>query len=88
MPKSIIEVYLELLVTNFYAQISCSGHLKFVKIISILMHIAITVFVYISFPASTKMFGLVTCPANSRQKNNGPAQFRTTTANSKLKRLF
>ena len=69
MPKAIIEVYFELLVTNFYAQISCSCHSKFVKIISILMHrIAITVFVYISFPASTKMFWLVTCPTNSGQK--------------------
>ena len=70
MLKAIIEVYFELLVTNFYAQISCSCHSKFVKIISILMHrIAITVFVYISFPASTKMFWLVTCPTNSGQKS-------------------
>ena len=69
MLKAIIEVYFELLVTNFYAQISCSCHSKFVKIISILMHrIAITVFVYISFPASTKLFWLVTCPTNSGQK--------------------
>ena len=68
MPKAIIEVYFELLVTNFYAQISCSFHSKFVKIISILRHcIAITVLVYISFPASTKMFLLVTCPTNSGQ---------------------
>ena len=68
MPKAIIEVYFELLVTNFYAQISCSCHSKFVKIISILKHrIAITVLVYISFPASTKMFWLVTCPTNSGQ---------------------
>ena len=45
MAKAIIEVYFELLVTNFYAQISCSCHSKFMKIISILMHrIAITVF--------------------------------------------
>ena len=45
MPKAIIEVYFEPLVTNFYAQISCSCHSKFMKIISILMHrIAITVF--------------------------------------------
>ena len=49
MPKAIIEVYFELLVTNFYAQIFCSCHSKFVKIISILMHrIAITVFVSLS----------------------------------------
>ena len=69
VPKAIIGVYLELLVTNFYAQISCCCHSKFVKIISILMHhIAITVFVYISFPASTKMFWLATCPTNSGQK--------------------
>ena len=69
MPKAIIEVYFELLVTNFYAQISCSCHSKFVKIISILMHrIAITVFVYISFPVSSEIFWLVTCPANSGQK--------------------
>ena len=69
MPKSIIEVYFELLVANFYAQISCSCHSKFLKIISILMHrIAITVFVCINFPVSTKMFWLVTCPTNSRQK--------------------
>ena len=69
IPKAIIEVYFELFVTNFYAQISCSCHSKFVKIISILMHrIAITVFVYISFHASTKMFWLVTCSTNSGQK--------------------
>ena len=49
MLKTIIEVYF---LTNFYAQISCSRHLKFVKIISNLMHrIGITVFVYISFAA-------------------------------------
>ena len=55
----------KLLVTNFYAQISCSCHSKFVKIISVLMHhINITVFVYISFPASTKMFWLVSYPTN------------------------
>ena len=69
MPKAIIEVYFEPLVTNFYAQISFSCHSKFMKIISILMHrIAITVFVCLSFPASTKMFWLVTCTANSGQK--------------------
>ena len=69
MPKAIIEVYFELLVTNFYAQISCSCHSKFWEIISILRHrIAITVFVYINFPASTKMFWLVTSPTNSGQK--------------------
>ena len=69
MPKAIIEVYFELLVTIFFAQISCSCHSKLMKIISILMlHIAITVFVYISFPALTKMFWLVTCPTNSGQK--------------------
>ena len=46
MPKAIIEVYFELLETSFYAQISCSCHSKFVKIICILMHrISITVFV-------------------------------------------
>ena len=68
MPKPIIEVYFELLVTNLYAEISCSCHSKFLKIISILIHrIAITVFVYISFPASTKMFWLVICPTNSAQ---------------------
>ena len=71
MPKAIIEVYFELLVTNFYAQISCSCHSKFAKIISILMHpIAITVFVYISFPTSTKMFWLVTCSTNWGQWPN------------------
>ena len=69
MPKAIIEVYFELLVTNFYNQISCSCHSKFVKIIAILMHrIAINVFVYISFSPSTKMFWLVTCPTNLGQK--------------------
>ena len=58
MPKAITEVYFELFVTNSYAQISCSRHSKFVKIVPILMHrIASAVFVYISFPASTKMFG-------------------------------
>ena len=88
MPKAIIKVYFKLLVTNFYAQIYCSSHSKFVKITSILMHrIAITVFVYIRFPAPTKMFWLVTCPQN-QDKNNGPAQFRTKAANSKSKRLF
>ena len=67
--EAIIEVYFELLVTIFHAQISCSCHSKFVKIISILMlRVAITVFVYISFPASTKTFWLVTCPTNSGQK--------------------
>ena len=69
MPKAITEVYFELLVTNFYAQISCNCHSKFVKIRPILMNrIASAVFVYKSFPASTKMFWLVTCPANSGQK--------------------
>ena len=69
MPKAITEVYFEILVTNFYAKISCSRHSKFAKIISILMHrIASAVFVYISFPASTKRFWLVTCPTNSGQK--------------------
>ena len=29
MPKAITEVYFELLVTNFYAQISCSRHSKY-----------------------------------------------------------
>ena len=36
MAKAIIEVYFELLVTNFYAQISCCCHSKFAKIVSIL----------------------------------------------------
>ena len=68
MPQAVTEVYFELFVTNFYAQISCSRHSKFVKIIPILMHcIASAAFVYTSFPASTKMFWLVTCPANSEQ---------------------
>ena len=59
MPKGIIEIYFEFLETNFYAQISCNGHAKFAKIIFILMHrIAIAVFVYISFPTSTKKFCL------------------------------
>ena len=69
MPKAIIEVYFELLVTNFYGQISCSFYSKFVKIISSLIHrIVIIVFVYISFPTSTKMFWLVIYPTNSEQK--------------------
>ena len=69
MPKTKIEIYFELLVTNFYAQISCSRHSKFVKIIPILMHrIASAVFVCITFPASTKTFWLVTTAANSGQK--------------------
>ena len=34
----------------------------------ILLHLLSTVFVYISFPASTKMFWLVICPTNSEQK--------------------
>ena len=85
--KGIIEVYFEFLETNFYAQISCSGHAKFAKIIFILMHrIAISVFVYISFPTSTKNFCLAV--PQTQDKNNGPAQFRTTTANSKSKWLF
>ena len=91
MPKAIIEVYFELLVTIFFAQIPCSCHLKFVKIISVLMHrIAITVFDYIRFPTSTKMFWLATCPTNSGfcPEFNGPSQFCTTAANSKSKRLF
>ena len=70
MPKAIIEAYFKLLVTIFYAQISCSCYLKFVKIIFIFMHlIAITVVVYKGFLASTKMFWLVTCPTNSGQKS-------------------
>ena len=69
MPKAITEVYFGLLAKTFYTQISCSRHSKFVKIISVLMfRIAITAFVYISFPASTKMFWLVICPTNSGQK--------------------
>ena len=69
MPKAITEVYFELLVTNFHAQISCNRHSKFVKITPILIHcIATAIFVYISFPASAKVFWLVTCPANSGQK--------------------
>ena len=69
MPKAIIEVYFEILATNFYALISGSCHSKFVKIISIFMHrIAISVLIFISFPASTKMFWLVIYPANSGQK--------------------
>ena len=61
---------------------------KIYEIISILMlRRAITVFVYISFPASIKMFWLVTCPTNSGQKY-WPAQFRTLTGNSKSRRLF
>ena len=68
-PKAITEVYFELLVTNFNTQISCSRHSKFVQIIPILMRrIANAVFVYISFPASAKIFWLLTCPANSGQK--------------------
>ena len=61
---------------------------KNVKIISILVHsVAITVFVYISLPASTKMFWLLYVP-QTEDKSNGPAQFRKTIANSKSKRLF
>ena len=57
IPKAIIEVYFELLVKILCAQISCIHYLKFVKIIPILMQlIAGAAFVYISFPASTKMF--------------------------------
>ena len=52
MLKAIIKVYSELLVTNFYAQISCSLHSKFVKIITILSHLSdCAAFVYVSFPA-------------------------------------
>ena len=79
MPKAIIEVYFELLVTNFYAQISCSCHSEFVK--------TLTVFVYISFPASTKMFSLGTYPT-TQDKTNGPAEFRTATANSSSINVF
>ena len=69
MPEAMIEVYFDPLVTNFCAQISRSRHPKFVKIIPILIHgIASAVFVYISFPASTKMFWLDTCFAISGQK--------------------
>ena len=85
MPKAITEVYFEFLVTNFYAQISCSHHSKFVKFTLILMNrIASAVFAYICFPASTKMLHV----SQTQGKNNGPAQFRTTTANSKSKRVF
>ena len=87
MLKAIIEVYSELLVTNFYAQISCSRHSKFIKIIFTLMHRGVSAVVaYIRFPALTKLIWLVICPTNSEQKN-GPAQFRTTTANRKLQFL-
>ena len=69
MPKAITEIYFELFVTNFHVQISSSRHSKFVKITPILMHrIATAAFVYISFPASTKVFWLVTCPTDSGQK--------------------
>ena len=69
MLKAIIEVYFELLVTNFYAQISWSCHSMFVKIITILMHhTASTLFAYITFSTSTRMFWLVTCPAHLGQK--------------------
>ena len=40
MLKAIIKVYSELLVTNFYAQISCIVHSKFVKIITILTYLS------------------------------------------------
>ena len=69
MLKAIVEVYIELLVTNFYAQIFCNRHSKFVKIIPILMLRTFSaVFVYISFPPLIKLFWLVTCPTNSGQK--------------------
>ena len=46
------KVYSEVLVKNFYAQISCRRHLKLMKIILILIHCAVcVVFVYINFPA-------------------------------------
>ena len=49
MSKAITKIYFEILVTNFYAQM---------KIITIIKHrIASAVFVYIIFPALTKMFG-------------------------------
>ena len=63
------KVYSEVLVKNFYAQISCRRHLKLMKIILILIHCAVcVVFVYINFPAWTKLNWLVTCPTKSRQK--------------------
>ena len=69
MLKAIVEVYFELLVTNFYAQIFCNRYSKFVKIILILMLRTVSaVFVYISFPASIKLFRLVTCPTKLGQK--------------------
>ena len=65
----IYKVYSELLITNFYAQISCSRHLKLMKIILIVIHCAVSVvFIYRNFPAWTKLNWLVTCPTKSRQK--------------------
>ena len=57
MLKAIMKVYSELLVTDFYAQISCSVHSKFVKVITTLIHLSICAvwLVYVSFPASTKL---------------------------------
>ena len=57
MLKATIKVYSELLVTDFYAQISCSVHSKFVKVVTTLIHLYICAvwLVYVSFPASTKL---------------------------------
>ena len=69
MLKAIIEVYSELLETNFYTQISCSRHSKFVKILPIFMHLTVSaVFVYLSFPASTKLIWSVTFSPKLRAK--------------------
>ena len=89
MLKAIVEVYSELSVTNFYAQIFCNRHSKFVKIIRILMHRTVSaVFVYISFPAFIKLFWLAKVFPQTQVKSNGPTQFCTTTANSKSKKVF
>ena len=56
MPKVMIEVYVEVLVTNFYAQISCSRHSKCVKIIPTLSHRIARALSASALPTSAKMF--------------------------------
>ena len=69
IPKAIIKVYSELLIRTFYAQNSISRNSNIVKIFTILIHCTVNVgFIYISFPASTKLIWLVACPTNLVQK--------------------
>ena len=82
IPKAIIKVYFELLVVNFYAQIFCSRHSEFVKIIPYS-----SVYIHRMLSHQLKSFAYLRV-SQIRGENNGLVQFCTTTANSKSKRVF